>query len=98
MKLHFILHILAKEVYLRTKQRFQLGKGMNVQRGSMPAPQHAQSGNEPYQPEAMIAVQMTDKDMSEPSKSLPTISHLKLSALAAVNHKLLPAPKDELRR
>ena len=71
----------------RTHQLLQLGVRVDIDiRG---AALGVQGGDEPHQPEAMVAMQMGDEDMVQAGDTDPILAHTMLRTLPTVDHENL---------
>ena len=95
MELHFVGHALTEVGEPRTHQRLQLGESVDVQRGC--TTKESERRNEPYQPEAMVAMQMRDKDVSETRETESCSAILALRTLTTINHIEFVSQVDDLR-
>ena len=83
---------LAEVCDQRTHQLLQLGMGMDIDVSGTTL--GVQRGDEPHQPEAMVAMEMGDEDMVQAGDTHPKAAHLMLSTLPTIDHKdLLPQGK-----
>ena len=96
MKHHVKLEPRTEKLHLRIKQRAQFGRCIHVKRTC--SAQHAEGRNEPYQPEAVIAMQVRDENGLYFGKAYARTAELNLCAFAAVNHEKLAPYLNNLRR
>ena len=95
VKDHVELQSCAKHLQLQVKQRSHLFGCIDVQRCS--TPQHAHGGDEAYQSEAVVAMEMRDKHRLYLGEADMVFPHLQLRALATVDHEELAPQFDDLR-
>ncbi len=101
LRLHRVKHHVkfeagAKQFYHGVEHGPQVGRRVHMEWRR--APKHAKSGNEPYQPKAMVAMQVGYEDGLYLCETHMRPAQLHLRALAAIHHEKFSAHLHHLRR
>ena len=96
MELDVVARVLAEERKLGFEHRSQFLRGMYMERCR--SPQHAKSTEHAYQTEAVVAMQMRDKDMTQLGETHRSTTQLHLRTFATIYHELLATTVHDLRR
>lgn len=96
MEHHLELQSRAEHIHLCLQHRPERSRRIDMQCSC--APQHAESGDEPDEPEAMVAMKVGDKNRLNLCEAYTGATQLYLRALATVYHKKLSAYLHDLRR
>ena len=96
MELDLEAQIVGVELYLMFEFWPQFSRSMHME--GCYAPHQPEGGNHTDESEAMVAMQVGDKDMSQFGKTHPALAQLHLGALGTVEHQNLLTHLDNLRR
>ena len=96
MELDLVFKSLTVSLHLHLQDGLQLRRSMDMQRCC--TPQHAECGYHPDKPEAMVAMQMGNKNVANARETHARTTELYLGALSAVYHEHLVAQLYHLRR
>ena len=96
MELNLVFKSLTVGLHLHLQDGLQLRRSMDMQRCC--TPQHAECGYHPDKPEAMVAMQMGNKNVANARETHARTTELYLGALSAVYHEHLVAQLYHLRR
>jgi len=88
-------HSLTKETQNRLKKILQLFRSMNHQLTR--TPQHTQSRDQAWQTKTMIAMQMRDENMRQPTEFQVGMTYLQLRVLSTIDHVQLIPKVNHLR-
>ena len=87
MELHLEAQVVSKEVYLAAQDGAERLRAVDMEGGR--PPHQTEGGDHANEAEAMVAMQMGDKDMTQFGKPRMTPTQLRLRALCTIEHQQL---------
>ena len=96
MEHHIIFQLVAKQLLLHLQQGFECLMGINMKRCG--TAQHTKGAHHADKPQAVVAVEMRDKDGLNLHEVDASLAQLQLRSLTAIHHKLLVPERYHLRR